>query len=74
MEMSHATVVILMSTYNGQRYLAEQLDSICAQTHKNWKLWVSDDGSSDNTCQILSDYQKRLGDRMVIQQGLWPLK
>ena len=58
-------VVILMGTYNGQRYLKEQLDSICAQTHTNWELWVSDDGSSDNTHQILTDYQTRLGKKVL---------
>ena len=67
--MDQPTVVILMGTYNGQRYLAEQLDSICAQTYKNWELWISDDGSSDNTCQILHDYQNRFPDRIFIHEG-----
>lgn len=63
-------VIILMATYNGERYLAEQLDSICAQTHKNWEIWVSDDGSSDSTRQILSDYQARLGEDIIhIHEG-----
>ena len=66
----NATVIILMATHNGQRYLAEQLDSICAQTHANWVLSVSDDGSNDETRQILSDYQCRLGDdKMIIHSG-----
>jgi len=63
--MLHPKVIILMGTYNGQRYLEEQLDSICAQTHKNWELWISDDGSSDNTGQILKDYQTRLGEHVL---------
>ncbi len=62
---SLSRVTILMCTYNGQQYLAEQLDSICAQTHKTWELWVSDDGSSDNTLQILKDYQDRLGENVL---------
>lgn len=68
----HSTpkVIILMATYNGERYLAEQLDSICAQTHKNWEIWVSDDGSSDSTLQILNDYQARLGENIIrIHEG-----
>ncbi|HBI22343.1 MAG TPA: glycosyl transferase family 2 [Legionella sp.] len=59
-----------MATHNGQRYLAEQLDSICAQTHTNWAIWISDDGSDDDTRQILSDYQCRLGDdKLIIHSG-----
>lgn len=49
-------VAILMCTYNGERYLSEQLESFLQQTHKNWSLWVSDDGSSDETKNILHDF------------------
>jgi glycosyltransferase involved in cell wall biosynthesis len=63
-------VIILLSTHNGQKYLSEQLDSISAQTHENWNICVSDDGSSDDTLKILRAYQKHLGeDRMVIVAG-----
>lgn len=47
---------ILMSTYNGERYLAEQLDSILGQTYTDWRLFVRDDGSKDNTIEILRKY------------------
>lgn len=46
-------VAILMCTYNGERFLAEQLDSFAVQTHGNWQLWVSDDGSRDATLSTL---------------------
>ncbi len=59
--MLNPNVIILMATYNGQSYLAEQLDSICNQTHTHWEIWVSDDGSNDDTLTILKDYQTRLG-------------
>ena len=49
---------ILMSTYNGARYLTEQLDSIIAQTYTDWRLFVRDDGSSDETVQIVKRYAK----------------
>lgn len=52
-------VAILMCTYQGQCYLAEQLDSFAAQLHTNWDVWVSDDGSRDNTLSILEDYQNK---------------
>lgn len=50
------TVNILLSTYNGQAFLADQLDSICQQTYQNWRLLIRDDGSSDATCQIIQSY------------------
>ncbi|ABB32403.1 glycosyltransferase [Geobacter metallireducens GS-15] len=49
-------VEILMSTYNGEKFLAEQLDSILAQTHQYFVLTVRDDGSKDGTPDILSRY------------------
>lgn len=52
-------VAILLCTYHGQHYLAEQLDSFAAQTHTNWEVWVSDDGSEDGTHEILEAYKKK---------------
>lgn len=49
-------VDILLSTYNGEMYLREQIDSILSQTYKNWILWIRDDGSNDNTVQIINEY------------------
>lgn len=51
--------VILLSTYNGAKYLSEQLDSIIGQTFKNWHLIVRDDASSDNTVDLLRSYQAK---------------
>jgi rhamnosyltransferase len=48
-----------MSTYNGGRFLEEQLDSILSQEGVDVSLLVRDDGSRDNTCQILSDYSSK---------------
>lgn len=50
------TVDILLATYNGGPYLKELLDSILAQTFRDWKLIVRDDGSSDSTPDILKKY------------------
>jgi rhamnosyltransferase len=49
-------VTVLMSTYNGELYLSEQLDSILNQTHDKVNLLVRDDGSTDNTIKILKIY------------------
>ena len=52
-------VAILLCTYNGARFLAEQLDSLESQTHQNWIIFASDDGSSDQTLEILQQYQAK---------------
>lgn len=57
--MRDATVAILLATYQGQNYLAEQLNSYLAQSYPHWQLWVSDDGSTDDTREILRNYQRR---------------
>ena len=49
-------VAILLCTFQGQRFLHEQLASIESQSLKAWTLLVSDDGSSDNTLDILQEY------------------
>ena len=46
-------VAILMSTYNGERYLREQIDSLLNQTYKDWKLYIRDDKSTDGTVSII---------------------
>src|SRR5476651_1484841 len=52
-------VAILLCTYQGQRYLAEQLASFEIQYHSNWSVWASDDGSKDDTRAILAAYQEK---------------
>lgn len=49
-------IAILLATYNSEKYLEIQLNSILAQTNKNWKLYVRDDGSTDKTLDILKKY------------------
>jgi len=53
-----AKIAILLATYQGHHYLTEQLDSFAMQTHQNWTVWVSDDGSLDGTHAILEHYKK----------------
>lgn len=54
-----------MSTYNGEKFLAEQLQSIENQTHQNWRLVISDDGSSDKTLAIAREFQRQRGNDYV---------
>lgn len=63
-------VAILLCTFNGARFLPEQLDSIEAQTHANWQVWASDDGSSDATLAQLEARKVKWPDgRMHIIAG-----
>lgn len=52
-------VAILLCTYRGQHYLPQQLDSFATQSHSNWEVWVSDDGSEDGTLSILQAYKHK---------------
>lgn len=53
------TIEILLATYNGAEYLSEQIDSILGQDTDAWHLTISDDGSSDDTAQIIDDYTRK---------------
>jgi len=57
---------ILLTTYNGVPYLSEQLDSLLAQTCRDWRLLVRDDCSSDGTPEILENYRSRYPDVIMI--------
>lgn len=57
--MKNSKIDILLATYNGGKYLEEQLDSILNQTYNNFRLLISDDCSSDNTKEILKKYAKK---------------
>ena len=46
-----------MATYNGEKYLQEQIDSLLNQTYQNWVLWIHDDNSNDKTVEIIEKYQ-----------------
>jgi len=61
---------ILLCTYQGRAFLPAQLDSIASQTHHDWCVWASDDGSSDGTLDVLEDYRHRWGAaRLTIVNG-----
>ena len=52
-------VDILLATYNGEKYLSEQIDSILSQSFKEFRLLISDDCSTDNTRKILEKYASK---------------
>ena len=57
---------VLLATYNSSEYLREQLDSLFAQTIQDWRLYVRDDCSTDNTLAIIKEYQEKYPQRIVI--------
>ncbi len=59
--MSNPLISIAMATYNGEKYLREQLDSIYNQTYSNIEVLVCDDCSNDNTTSILKEYKDNFG-------------
>lgn len=54
--MEKKTVSVVMCTYNGEKYLREQMDSILAQTYPIHEIIVCDDCSTDGTMNILQEY------------------
>lgn len=61
-------VAILLSTYNGHRYIKEQLDSLLAQDYYEISICVRDDGSTDSTVEILREYAAK-DDRIILTEG-----
>jgi len=60
------TVEILLAAYNGARFLPEQIDSILTQTHRDWRLLIRDDGSTDATPEIIDRYAQLHPDRIAV--------
>jgi glycosyltransferase involved in cell wall biosynthesis len=50
-------VAVLLSTYNGSCHIIEQLESLARQKYKNFRVYVRDDGSTDDTVQKLKEYE-----------------
>lgn len=67
-------VLVLMSTYNGERYLREQLNSIIKQKNVEIEILVRDDGSIDDTIDILEEYEKKCNLKWFKGENLKPAK
>lgn len=64
------TIFILLSTYNGEKYLTALIDSLGLQTDSNWTLLVRDDGSTDQTVQRLQNFASVQPKMQLITDGL----
>lgn len=59
-------VDVVMATYNGSQYIREQLDSILNQTYKDIRIVIRDDGSKDNTVQIIREYEDKYPEKIIL--------
>lgn len=66
--MENKKVAVIMSTYNGEKFIREQLDSILNQTYKNIEIVVRDDGSKDSTVEIVKEYMKN-NSNIILYEG-----
>jgi len=62
-------VAILLATYNGGKYIRNQIDSIVNQTFREWTLYIQDDGSSDDTVAIIREYGEKYASIIPIDRG-----
>ncbi len=64
-------IEILMAVYNGENFIAKQIESILWQEQKDWKLLIHDDGSTDGTVSIAEEYQQKYPDKIqILQDGI----
>ena len=63
--MNNQKIAILMATFNGERFLKEQIDSILNQTYQEFVLYIRDDNSTDNTNIIIKEYMEKYPDKIV---------
>jgi len=61
-------ILVLMSTYNGEKYLKNQLNTIYEQKNVDVMLFVRDDSSKDSTLQILEEYRKVYGKMIIFKR------
>lgn len=63
-------VAVLLSTFNGSKYISAQLDSLIKQSYSNWIVYVRDDGSTDDTVEILKSYAEKYDNIVWIQDEI----
>ena len=68
--MSEPLIDILMATFNGERFVGEQIESIQAQSYRNWRLLVSDDCSSDGTLDVVRRYAANDERIRIVSEGV----
>lgn len=59
-------IAILLATYNGEKYINEQLKSLINQTEQNFICYIHDDGSIDRTLSIINEYKRQYPQKFII--------
>lgn len=66
--MKSGLVSIITPCYNGAKYIGETIDSVLSQTYPHWEMLIVNDGSKDNSADIISDYESKDNRIRLIQQ------
>lgn len=69
MYINTKSIAILLAAYNAEKYLVEQIESLICQTNQDWTLYIRNDGSKDNTDEIISNYCSRYSNIIEIDRG-----
>ena len=64
-----SNIDILMASYNSEKYIASQINSILSQTYNDYHIYINDDISTDNTLNILQNYKKQYNNIFSISQS-----
>ena len=67
MQEDASSIAVCLATYNGEKYIAEQLESLLSQTYQNFKLYIADDGSTDRTLEVIKDFLKRFNSQIDVK-------
>lgn len=66
MNITENTVAICMATFNGEKYIKDQIDSIIRQSYDNWILFIRDDGSTDDTVRIIKNLLNGYPNKIIL--------
>ena len=60
---------VIMPVYNGEKFIDDAINSVCAQTYDNWELIIVNDGSKDNTADVLKKYEINSQIKIIHQEN-----
>lgn len=67
--MTEGLVSIITPCYNGSKYISQTIESVIAQTYKDWEMIIIDDGSKDNSAEIVEEYAKKDSRIILLKQA-----